>query len=45
MHKQLAVEVCVSLVVGIHGDSDIAHHGLGAGGGHDDLAVYKSHVS
>ena len=34
----LADEVLVALVLGVHGDAGVAEHGLGTGGGDDDVA-------
>ena len=34
----LPMSALVALVVGVHGDGDVAEHGLGAGGGDDDGA-------
>ena len=35
----LAHQVPVAVVIGIHGHAGVAQHGLGPGGGHDDIAA------
>ena len=39
----LADDVLITFVIGVHGNAGVTQHGLGTGGGNDDIAAFLTH--